>query len=571
MIRHLRYCAGTFIRARIRRDARQFIGMLGDCRATQRQTLSRILHLNAESYYSRRRGLTASASVESFRRLLPVSDFETIRAEIDQLKEGNFQSLLGPKNKLLMFALSSGTTSQAKYIPITSQFLSDYRRGWQVWGINAMDGHPSLHVSDIVQLGSNHDQYRTVSGTPCGNISGLVGAMQSKIVQTMYAVPNPVGRIADSAAKGYTALRCAYANAHVGMVMTANPSTLIQLSKAAHLNQNELIRDIADGTLSSNFEIDPEIRTQLRGRICRPDRERARELELISARTGSIRPRDVWNKLALVAVWTGGSVGGYLEPMRKYFGDVAIRDHGLSASEGRMTIPLIDSSAAGVLDVGSHFFEFIPEDEHESTDPTVLEAHELQEGRNYFILLTTVSGLYRYDIRDVVRCTGFMGTTPLLEFLHKGAHIASVTGEKLAESQVVTAVRGGLSRLNLDLEHFTLSPVWDDPPKYRLHIERGDIAIPEMRLRLASDVDKDLQQLNVEYCEKRQSGRLGPLECLAVPNGTWERYIRHRQSRFGASMEQYKHPCLVPQLTFSDTLVNDFAPAVEDRPEANAA
>ncbi len=569
MIRQLRYFGGVFIRGRVRRDARRFVGLLGDCQATQRQTLARIMELNSESFYSRRRGLTSSISVEQFRKLLPISDFETVRSEIDQLKEGNLQSLLGPKNKLLMFALSSGTTAQAKYIPITSQFLSDYRRGWQTWGINAMDSHPSLHMSDIVQLGSNHDQFRTNAGTPCGNISGLVGAMQSKIVQTMYAVPNAIGQISDSCAKGYAALRCSYANAHVGLVMTANPSTLIQLSKAAHLHQNVLIRDIADGTISSEFEIDPAIRAQLRSRTGRPNRERARELELIAARTGTILPRDVWPKLALVAVWTGGSVGAYLEPMRKLYGDVPIRDHGLSASEGRMTIPLADSTAAGVLDVGSHFFEFIPEDEHESTAPTVLQAHELQEGRNYFILLTTVSGLYRYDIRDVVRCTGFMGTTPLLEFLHKGAHIASVTGEKLAESQVVTAIRGGLNRLKLEVQHFTLSPIWDDPPKYRLHIERGDIPIPEMRNRLATNVDSQLQELNVEYREKRQSGRLGPLECLAVPNGTWECYIRHRQSRFGASMEQYKHPCLVPQLTFSETLLKDFAPP-EER-DANAA
>ena len=98
--------------------------------------------------------------------------------------------------------------------------------------------------------------------------------------------------------------------------------------------------------------------------------------------------------------------------------------------------------------------------------------------------------------------------------------------------------RGGLHRLKLDIQHFTLSPIWEDPPKYRLHIERGDIAIPELRQRLATNVDTDLQELNVEYREKRQTGRLGPLECLAIPNGTWDRFIRQKQSRFGASLEQ---------------------------------
>ena len=91
-----------------------------------------------------------------------------------------------------------------------------------------------------------------------------------------------------------------------------------------------------------------------------------------------------------------------------------------------------------------------------------------------------------------------------------------------------------------------------------------------MRQRLAHDVDAQLQELNVEYKEKRQSGRLGMLECLAIPNGTWERFIRHRQSRFGASLEQYKHPCLVPQLAFSETLLKDHAPA-EERVDVRAA
>ena len=54
----------------------------------------------------------------------------------------------------------------------------------------------------------------------------------------------------------------------------------------------------------------------------------------------------------------------------KYFADTPVRDIGLLASEGRFTIPLTDASPAGVLDIQSHFFEFIPENEINSTRPT---------------------------------------------------------------------------------------------------------------------------------------------------------------------------------------------------------
>src|SRR5262249_29402362 len=157
----------------------------------------------------------------------------------------------------------------------------------------------------------------------------------------------------------------------------------------------------------------------------KPRRERAREMEEIVRRTGTLYPRDYWGKDCLLGNWTGGSVGAYLRHYPRYYGDASVRDVGLIASEGRMTIPVSDSTPAGVLDVTTHYYEFIPESEGDSRCPTVLAAHELQEGGKYFILLTTAFGLYRYHIYDLVRCVGFHNRTPLIEFLSKGSSIAN--------------------------------------------------------------------------------------------------------------------------------------------------
>ena len=61
---------------------------------------------------------------------------------------------------------------------------------------------------------------------------------------------------------------------------------------------------------------------------------------------------------------------------------------------------------AGRLRVGFHLYN--TEAEIDQQQPNVLEAHELEVGKDYYILLTTSAGLYRYDIHDVVRCVGFM-------------------------------------------------------------------------------------------------------------------------------------------------------------------
>ena len=181
-----------------------------------------------------------------------------------------------------------------------------------------------------------------------------------------------------------------------------------------------------------------------------PPRARPRARGRSFSRTGTLYPKDYWPRHELIlGNWTGGSVGAYLRHYPRYYGTTPVRDVGLIASEGRMTIPLTDGTASGVLDITTHYFEFIPEDEGDSPDPTVLAAHELQEGRSYFILPTTAFGLYRYHIHDLVRVTGFHNQTPLVEFLSKGAHFANLTGEKLSEYHVTRAMATMLPELDL--------------------------------------------------------------------------------------------------------------------------
>jgi hypothetical protein len=549
---------GAIPRAFARRESRRFLHAAKTCRTTQTRTLLGLLGLNSGSRFSRDHRLDGVRTVSQFRRRLPVADYEYFRPYIEEVKAGRTDALLGEKNRLLMFSLTSGTTAQSKYIPITQRFLDDYRSGWQIWGIQAIDAHPKISSLHILQLSSDYDLFRTPGGTPCGNISGLVAACQKRIVRTMYTVPGVVSKIRDSDSKLYTAMRLAIADQHIGMVMTANPSTLIQLAKLANTRREDLIRDIADGTLSSAENVPGEVREALRRKISRRRPERARELEAIVDQTGSLLPKDFWPEMQLLAIWTGGSAGAYLTTLRRYVGQIPVRDHGLSASEGRMTIPVADHSPDGILDVTSHFFEFVPEEEYGRQDALVLEAHELEEGRNYYILLTTASGLYRYNIFDVVRCTGFYHSTPMIEFLHKGAHIANVTGEKISESQVVHAVRSVIDEMRLTLSHFTVSPVWGDPPRYQLLVERGDVGVP-VGDSLAHQVDERLKLLNCEYKEKRATGRLAPMKWMPLPDGTWTAFSKNRRKNSGGSLEQYKHPCLVPDLEFGSKLFVEMA------------
>jgi len=525
--------------------------MLADSRcakSVQHSVLMKKLRRNAASDFSRDYGISKVKSVEAFRRQMPVTTYENYRPYIERVKDGDARAMFGPHSKLLMFALTSGTTNHSKFIPVTKNFFEEYRQGWNLWGVQTFNQHLDLVRKHVVQLTSDWQQFRTDAGIPCGNISGLAAATAPRISNPIFLLPRSLIKVTDNFTKQYTALRLALESPKVGMIITANPSTLVEFARLADRERESLIRDIHDGTLAVDGEIPGATRQALLARCRRANPKRAENLERIVAATGSLLPRDFWPGLSVLAVWTGGSVGAYLPRLKEYYGNTTFRDHGLSASEGRMTIPLDAETSSGMLDFAHSYFEFIPQNEHDSADPSILESHELEPGQNYFILLTTSSGFYRYNIQDVVQCTGYRGEAPLLKFLNKGTYFSSITGEKLSEFQAVSAVRHAFDRTNIPIETFTLAPVFADPPGYVLIVEAG--AWGNQHAALASEVDRELSRLNCEYANRLSTGRLNSMQVLEVAPGTWHAFRERRIQRVGGSVEQYKHPCLVNDLKF---------------------
>lgn len=525
---------------RYRRDARRG-------RYVQHRTLMEKVRRNASSDFGRDHGFRNLTSVADFRRQQPIYTYDDHHPYIQRVLEGDVEALFAPGTRVLMFAMTSGTTGQPKRLPITERLFREYRYGWKIWGAGVYGDHSDLLRKQTVQLSSDWQQFRAPSGVPCGQISGLAAMSRPWITQRVFLLPKLISQIHDPATKHYAALRFALACRHVGMLVTANPSTLIEFARRTDRDKEQLIRDIYDGSLSC--ELPSHIRRGLARRILKRRPERARELDRLASQHGRLLPKDAWPELSVLAVWTGGSVNLYLVQLPELYGETAIRDHGLSASEGRMTIPLSDGSPAGMLDFHHHYFEFIPVEEHDQARPTVLEGHELEIGKDYYIVMTTSGGLYRYDIHDVVRCVDFEGEVPLVEFLNKGRNFSSLTGEKLSEHQAIRAVKSSFAELEIPDDEFTLAPVMGDHPRYVLLIEpeahRGRVD------ELAHRVQVNLARINEEYSEKCRSGRLLPILVREVPSGTWSALRRERTVERG-NFEEYKHPCLVGDTGFVD-------------------
>ncbi len=541
----------SYLAAR-RFEVKRFVRRAQCARQIQHKVLLDKVRRHADSDFGREHGFADIRTAAEFRRRMPISTYDDYQPYVNRVKRGDLQAMFSPGTRLWMFALTSGTSGAPKFIPVTGEFFREYRRGWRMWGSQTYLDHFDLTRKHALRLTSNWQEFHTEGGVPCGQISGLAAETAPPVSRTIFLLPKWLSKIPDSTARRYVALRLSICSPKVGMIITANPSTLIELARLADRRRDSLIRDIFDGSLADDIQIPADVRKRLTRRLKKRYPKRARELDAVVARTGALYPIDFWPQMSVMGVWTGGSVGAYLPRVREYYGDLAFRDHGLSASEGRMTIPFVDGTCAGMVDYQTSYFEFIPEQEHGSPNPVVLEAHELEPDQNYYIVLTTSSGFYRYDIHDLVRCVGYQGAAPMLEFLNKGSGFANLTGEKISEFQAISAVKRGLAELDLPFEQFTMAPEFGDPPRYVVLME--NLPGEDRCTELAGKIDQHLAQLNTEYDSKTHSGRLRPVTLRQVPHGTWDRLRQRKLSYRGVSAEQYKHPYLISKLKFVEEL-----------------
>jgi hypothetical protein len=525
------------------RQLGEFLRAHDETPAAQERLLGELCAAHADTAFGRDHGLASVRSYGDFARQVPLGNYETLRPYMDRVLAGETEALLPPGERVLMFSLTSGTTGRPKYIPVTRRFLADMRRGWNAFGIRLLNDEPGLWLRHILQISSPMRESDSTTGLPCGAISGLLAATQKRIVRWMYPAPAQVGLLASPTDRCYALLRYG-AMRDVAIITTANPSSTIKLIETGQAHAERLVRDIRDGTCTL-----PD--NELAGKsLPRPGKNArlARRIEEGIARDGVLLPRHFWNVGALTN-WTGGTLRLYLPRLRELFEGAVVRDIGLLASEGRFTIPLANDEPAGVAEVLGNFLEFIPVERRDQADPPVLRAHELEEGGEYLLVATNWAGLWRYNMDDRVRVVGFFGRSPVLEFLSRGFHTSSITGEKITEHQVVEAMRLACRQFDGRIERFELQGRFAPLPYYELRLELCDGLC---EAKLAGAMDAHLARLNGEYAAKRSSERLGPIRPVVLAAGTLDRLERQRVSERRGRSEQYKHQYLLTEVLEPD-------------------
>ncbi|MES2205606.1 MAG: GH3 auxin-responsive promoter family protein [Pseudomonadota bacterium] len=534
---------------------RKIRAMAKDPMRIQKLLLVRIMHDNRNTQFGREHHFSQVNDYESFAQYIAVNDYETLRSFVHTEIEQGTNTLTAEAPEC--YLRTSGTTGQPKDIPLTPSHLKALQRLHQTALAFQHKVCPEAFSGSILAITSPAYEGTLLNGKPFGSASGIVSRHTPLLLRHKFIIPPCVLTIANSQVKYLLILRLALMHKNMSYVSTANSSTLLTLIKLYHEHHEALIEDIRYGTFFLSDHLPIEILAAISNRLyAKP----ARANELNRLKTHTLKPRiaDLWPALRCVVTWTCASAGIAANALRcELLPQTHLLELGYLSSEFRGTITLGKHAGSGLPTLDTHFFEFVERNQWEAGTPEFLTLENIRKGFDYYVVITTPSGLYRYFINDVVRVTGYLYKTPLLKFQQKGKGVTNITGEKVYEAQVLAAVTAVLAEYSLTAR-FVMTLADETAQHYCLYIEAEESNIKPTAMQLAKAVDIRLAGLNIEYQSKRESTRLGPLQAYWLISGTGDAY-KQQCVQQGQREGQFK----MVALAYSQNVTFNFAAYVE--------
>lgn len=540
-------------------------------RLASEHTLRDILSISKDTVFGKEHHfdeiLAAATDSELFamyQHLVPINDYEALRPYVERHKNGETGILFPGRPE--MYATTSGTTSAPKWVPMTRKYLRDvYGKMSNVWVWNFIKHRKMALSGKVFAIVGKECEGYAPDGTLYGSVSGVLVRDLPPIIKKRYTAPASVMSIEDYAARNYTLMRLAIQHWDVTLWSTANPSTILELQRAVDENLELMIEDIEKGTLSDKFAIDNGIRQELKAYM-RPQPKRAKELrELRDKNGGRILPRDYWKKLQILSTWKCGNTKVYMDKYLDYFDfeQTCYQELGYIATECRFGFAL-DMSNESVLFPHLHYYEFVPEEDMDKPHKRFLQVDELEQGKRYCTYVTTYSGLFRYNMNDLVEVGGMYEKTPTIHMVGKVNGIVSLTGEKLYEPQFIEAVHQAEEETKIKTKFFVgFADV--NESDYHFYFEFADEeTTQETADMFANVVDEKLRAINIEYESKRASFRLNAPIAHRLQKNAYARFksacledgMRDGQFKFNLLMQDEKRREKFQVLILGDKLSN---------------
>lgn len=504
-----------------------------DCQGTQELVLMEMLRANRETEFGKAHHFDEIRSIEDYRKQVSLSAWSDYADYSERLQKGE-ADLIFP-GKATFFYRTSGTTADYKFIPESERETIARKAISRARNTEIFLMASPKAANRVFAFFNKSSLDTTEAGIPRGTASGRSSELVDPELQSRLTyVPQVVNEFEGDELL-YVMLRTSLVFGDVTALLGNNARMMKNIVEFAIEHALELIEDIRNG--GCRYTMSEELADMLAAQLA-PNPTRADELEALR-KADHFTPRYYWPHLMAAGFWLGGSVGVYVEEVRPLLPEsTAYIDVGYGASETKFNIPTRPGTPAGVLSTFTCFFEFIPE---EGGDP--LLAHELEDGKNYELILTTNAGLYRYRLNDLIHVDGFTGNTPNIYFVTKLADIANLAQEKLAGSLLSKAIKETVAEMGYECK---MTQVYPDPStvSYVICLET-DRDIPDEEA-FSQKLDEGLRSRLARY-DTHRATVLSPCSIRVMKAG-WSDYMMKKYSKGNATVAQVKVPVVISEL-----------------------
>lgn len=443
----------------------------------QRRVLARLLHQARTTAVGEKYGFAAIASYEDFARIVPMVQYEDIRADVMRMVHGE-KNILWP-GQCRSFAQSSGTSGgKSKFIPVTDTSLRVNHYAGAALSVAAYLGaYPDSRLfggKSLILGGSFANELLDVPADVCvGDLSATLIARINPAVNLFRVPDRKTALLADWTKK---------------------------LPLIAEKAAKEDITNIS-GVPSWFLTV----------------------LQTIIRQSGADTIHDVWPHLE-VFFHGGIAFGPYREQYRAITDTSRMRyQENYNASEGFFAIQdCPDSRAMRLLtDIGV-FYEFLPLGQE-----LALPAWKVEPGCIYELIISSCNGLWRYRIGDTVHVES---VEPLrITIAGRTKSFINAFGEEVMEWNTDAALTAACQITDASAANYTAAPVYAEDGhkgRHQWFIEWN--AVPHCGIdAFAAILDRELQRVNSDYQAKRSGNIfLDRLEIISVPAGTFDRWLK---------------------------------------------
>jgi hypothetical protein len=450
----------------------------------QKIKIQSYLSSNVDTHFGKAHDFSKLKTLNDYQKAVPLMDYEKISPWISRLIDGEERVLTNEPVKI--FERTSGSTSANKFIPYTNSLLKEFSASTAPWQFNIYENNPNLmgtgsywSLSQVAAL-----REKTKNGINIGfqDDSEYLIPIERWAFNQINSVSSEVAREPTHEKWEFRTLISLLEEEDLGFLSVWSPTFAIALMT---------------GLKNRILELVPYL-----------SRSRARILEKSIIRE-KIDTVILWPKLRLISTWADGPSAPFIPMLKELFPHAIIQPKGLMATEGVISFPLWNRLGC-VAAINSHFLEFLPAGETERT----VAVHELERGGIYSPVMTTGGGLYRYHLKDNVKCVGNFERLPMIVFEQKLDRVSDMVGEKLNGQFVFEIFKKIKNDLNISHSFALLVPLHDEI-SYRLYLECDSSVDLE---RLASLFDERLS-LAHHYGYARKMGQLKALSARRVENG----------------------------------------------------